>query len=188
MLAFALTLLTAISAFAAPNVRRREICGSKPSPKEIEEAETDFAKFENVTDSNSLVLNEAYKRGGISFTLIDTDYTTDAEWFDQLGPSNSAVEKEVKERLRQGDQSTLNLYSTGFTQEDELLGQATFPKDYTKNPELDGVMFAYSTLPDGSNVPYNLGHTLIHEVGHWVGLYHTFQGGCKGHGDHVSDT
>jgi hypothetical protein len=63
------------------------------------------------------------------------------------------------------------------------------PSKYFKDPISDGVIVRYSTFPGGERKNYNLGRTTVHEVGHWFGLYHTFEGdGCDGVGDNVADT
>jgi len=136
------------------------------------------------------VLNKDYNATGLQFALVDTTRTLNETWFRSVGPSDN-LQTEMKNALRkEGGPNDLHVYTVGFESGSGqgLLGYATFPWSYTNAPSDDGVVILHTTLPNGAASNYNLGRTLTHEVGHWMGLYHTFQGGCSGDGDFVADT
>jgi hypothetical protein len=136
------------------------------------------------------VLNDAYNgaTGGVdtnfNFVLAGVTRTANDTWF--AAAYGSTTETQLKTALRQGSADDLNFYT--WQPSSGELGWATFPSSYSSNPKRDGVVCDWRTLPGGSFSPYNEGDTGTHEVGHWVGLYHTFQNGCNGSGDGVSDT
>jgi hypothetical protein len=134
-------------------------------------------------DNQMKMMNTAFNAAGFTFVLAGVDYTNNDLWYTC---STAGCESKMKSALRKGSADDLNFYTNNMGQ--GLLGWATFPWSYASNPTMDGVVVLQSSLPGGSTANYNEGDTGTHEVGHWVGLYHTFQGGCTSPGDSVNDT
>lgn len=95
------------------------------------------------------------------------------------------VLESIKSEERVGKATLLNIYSGDLA--NSVLGHSTFPQDYKLAPFKDGVLIANKALARSKSTQY-IGRTLTHEVGHWLGLYHTFSEGCSFPNDFVSDT
>ncbi len=102
---------------------------------------------------------------------------------------NGPRDQRMKRKLHRGDARTLNLYINGGGPRGEpVLGWSRFPWQYAAKPYMDGVSVNMAALRGGKATGYNLGDTVVHETGHWLGLFHTFEGGCGETGDLVADT
>jgi hypothetical protein len=117
------------------------------------------------------------------FVMAGVTRTVNDSWY-AAGPG-SAAQTAMKNALHQGTADDLNFYTNSGG---GYLGWATFPNEYTGAPLQDGVVCYWASLPGSNYAPYNEGDTGTHEVGHWLGLYHTFQGGCTSPNDGVADT
>ena len=129
------------------------------------------------------VMNADFLPHGIQFVNRGVDFTINTTW------ANGDCDMAMKSALRQGTYQALNIY---FVKElgDGSLGKCNFPRASPDSSVLtgDGCTVKFTTVPGGSEVNYNLGHTTTHQIGHWFGLYHTFENGCDGAGDMVDDT
>jgi PKD repeat protein len=154
---------------------------------------------ENYIRSQIDVLNEDYSAldgtlgaGGtnvrVRFRLVDKDpqgrphpgfeYVVNDAFFNDPGPS---AENPMKQALHWDTKRYLNLY-TNDASGGGTLGYATFPQDQNgTGGYLDGVVIVHTSFgrdaPSGGQ--YDKGRTATHEVGHYLGLFHTFQNGCS---------
>lgn len=69
------------------------------------------------------------------------------------------------------------------------LGYSSFPGG---PPDEDGIVVRHNYFGRIGTAAASIGRTTTHEIGHWFGLYHTFNGGCGtdmcADGDYVCDT
>ncbi|MDP4504704.1 zinc metalloprotease [Nonomuraea turcica] len=138
--------------------------------------------------SQIAVLNSAYGGAfggvdtGVRFRLDGISVKANPTWFaDPVGH-----EQAMKNALHQGSAGTLNLYIAQLSE--QMLGFASYPYWYADAPRLDGVVIDWRGLPGGTMTNYNRGFTGVHEIGHWLGLFHTFENGCREPGDGIDDT
>ena len=146
--------------------------------------------FSGITSSyNACGFNyEEFPTSPFVFNLVEVIRSMDNDAFNV----DSVQSRIIRENTRRGSCADLNIYSGRSM----FLGYATFPfqcapagnEDPTIVSRGDSVVIDYGSVPEGNTNFFNEGDTLVHEVGHWLGLFHTFEGGCTGNGDFVDDT
>lgn len=150
-----------------------------------------FDVSDEAIEEQMRALNKGFRKRNYRFVLRDTRRVVDDEFATQCKDPYEAAR--FKRENAVDPARILNMYTckpSGGT-----LGYATFPWDHAEGSYMHGVVLLHSTLPGGSSAPYNEGATATHEVGHYLGLWHTFQSdlmgstsGCFGTGDKVGDT
>jgi hypothetical protein len=149
-------------------------------------------RMETMIEAQMTVLNDSYSGATASdaadtpfrFELAKINWVVNDAWYDVVP---GKAERDMKKALHEGDSKTLNVYTANIGA--GLLGWAYFPKGYNNGRDyVDGVVMLDESMPGGTAGKYSLGDTLTHEVGHWLGLHHTFNAGCSASGDFVADT
>lgn len=180
----------------------------------------DGTALTNISDvqvnSQLTALNEYFLNTGIKFclatkvngtTALPTVNTSDVQNTAGIIHVNNAT---LSNHFSNAQQALVNTASPQITKERYLriwvvksidgtnsgtLGYSMFPH---VSPIFDGIVMRYDVFGNANPnmlANYNLGKILVHEVGHYLALYHTFEGGCSNSvgdclydGDRICDT
>lgn len=132
-------------------------------------------KYNKINSLNN-IYNDYVNRAGsanIEFHHIQTIYnpiqnitSSNLDMIDQTVKINGSPAVETDKYL--------NVWIVNL--DNNLLGYAQFPWELNSKPTTDGVVISrYAFGRNSYYSDYNLNKTIIHEIGHWLGLYHTFQ-------------
>ena len=113
------------------------------------------------------------------------------------GQQFTAESQNAKQTAQNGDDPWptdryLNIWITpnlSSEQDGPLFGYAQFPNKFTESPNTDGVVVRFDATgrDAGNNAARTEGHTLVHEIGHWLNVIHVYAGGCNSN-DFCNDT
>ena len=141
---------------------------------------------ESVLLAQVAVLNEAYRSTCLHFNVAEIRRYPDSAYF--AGGCFPTTEQGIrmKTELAVDPARFVNIYTCKLALP-YIAGYGTLPNEFPEDDRRHGVIIDVGSLP-GSAAPLDMGHTLVHELGHYFGLLHTFQGGCAEPGDGIVDT
>jgi len=169
-------------------------------------ADDDRITYDMVKEQNRWA-NEAYRGGSpwqseafdnnrppsvnmqVEFVLKDVKFVTDKHCA-RYGFANM-------DYVYKYNPKPLELFTIVIVMDDQsgVLGQSQFPMDSAEGSKDQMVTVSaqgFRGFPSRNqgDINYDEGDTVIHEAGHGLGLYHTFENGCDSwsHGDLVDDT